>query len=501
MTTPLLEVIQVNKTFPGTHALKDVDFQLLPGEVHAIMGENGAGKSTLMHIISGVYQPDSGDVRIEGRPVIMANTRQAQELGIGMVFQELSLAPGLSIAENVFANRAPTRSIGTIRWSELYNQTRDLLAQFDIDIDPSTLVRNLNLTTRQVVEIVKALSLNARILLLDEPTSALPPSEVERLFAVIRRLKDRGIGIVYISHRIPEVMEIADRVTVLRDGRCVGNHPTQELTPDTIIEMMVGRKLAEIVPERHTKTGKELLCVQGLSHAKFFTDVSFTLRQGEIVGVAALMGAGHSELLQALVGAQKVAKGTISISGQRVHINSPETAFALGMAYLPEERKSDGLFLKMTLRQNISVTALNLFARLGIMNPRKEAQVAQSYVERLGIRTPGVGQLVGRLSGGNQQKVLLSKWLLRHPSILVIDEPTKGVDIGAKLEIHDLLRELAEQGAAILFVSSEFPEIINLADRILVMYAGRIQGEVHAGQATEQNLLLMASGYTNEARA
>ncbi|MBI5670507.1 MAG: sugar ABC transporter ATP-binding protein [Chloroflexi bacterium] len=495
MSAPLLEVTRVNKSFPGTHALKDVSFELLPGEVHALMGENGAGKSTLMHIISGVYAPDSGDVRIDGRPVALRDTRQAQDLGIGMVFQELSLAPGLSIAENVFPNRAPTRLGGTIDWRSLYRQTRVLLAQFDLEVDPRTLVRDLNVTTRQIVEIVKALSLNARILLLDEPTSALPPTEVEHLFDVLRRLKARGIGIVYISHRIPEVMAIADRLTVLRDGQRVGTHAVAEVTPDRIIEQMVGRKITDLYPPRADQLGAELLRVERLTRDKTFADISFTLHRGEIIGIAGLMGARRSDLLRALVGVDRVQSGSIIIEGRRVHLTSPEQAFALGMAYLPEERKTDGLFLKLPLRQNISVTALRDFSRFGLMNPRREAAVSQTFVEKLHIRTPGVQQIVGRLSGGNQQKVMLSKWLVRQPKILVIDEPTKGVDVGAKVEIHALLRELARQGAGVIFVSSEFPEIIGLADRILIMVEGRLVGEVPAAQATEQQLMLLSSGY------
>ncbi len=501
MAEPLLQVTNVNKSFPGTHALKGVSFELLSGEVHALMGENGAGKSTLMHIISGVYLPDSGDVRIDGRLVTLRDTRQAQAMGIGMVFQELSLAPGLSIAENVYPNRAPVRIGGTIAWRSLYRQTRDLLAQFDLDIDPRTLVRDLNITTRQIVEIVKALSLNARILLLDEPTSALPPTEVEHLFDVLRRLKKRGIGVVYISHRIPEVMQIADRVTVLRDGQHVATQPIDTLTPDDIIEQMVGRKLTDLYPARADQIGAELLRVERLTRDHSFYDISFTLRRSEIIGIAGLMGARRSDLLRALVGATPVHSGSIMVEGQPVRFRSPEQAFARSIAYLPEERKTDGLFLKMPLHQNISVTALRDFATLGVMNPRKEARVSETFVERLHIRTPNVQQWVGRLSGGNQQKVMLSKWLVRQPKILVIDEPTKGVDVGAKVEIHALLRDLARQGAGIIFVSSEFPELIGLADRILIMVAGRIVGEVPAAQATEQELMLLSSGYTNREAA
>ncbi|MBE2270636.1 MAG: sugar ABC transporter ATP-binding protein [Anaerolinea sp.] len=493
----LLQVIGVNKSFPGTHALKDVSFELLSGEVHALMGENGAGKSTLMHIISGVYRPDTGSVSIDGQPVVLTTPRRAQELGIGMVFQELSLAPGLSIAENVFPNRAPVRA-GLVAWGKLYTRTVEMLREFELDIDPRTLVRDLNVTTRQIVEIVKALSLNAKILLLDEPTSALPPNEVELLFKTIRRLKARGIGVVYITHRIPEVMQIADRVTVLRDGQVVGTHPISALTPDAIIEMMVGRKLTDLYPERAESVGAPLLEVENLCHSGKFADVSFTLRRGEIVGIAGLMGSRRGDVLRALVGVIRAQSGTIKLDGQIVRIQSPEAAFALGLAYLPEERKSDGLFLKMPVRQNISVTTLRQFARLGVMNPAKETAAARHYIDEMRIRTPDANQLVGRLSGGNQQKVMIAKWLVRSPKVLLIDEPTKGVDVGAKVEIHALLRRLAQAGAGIVFISSDFPELIGLADRLLIMHEGRIVGDMPASQATEQTLMLLSSGYRVE---
>lgn len=495
MTTPLVEVERVSKAFPGTQALSEVSFELLPGEVHALVGENGAGKSTLVHILSGVLAPDSGVIRIAGQPVEIHNPRQAQSLGIGMVYQELSLVPSLSIAENVFPNRAPVRPGGLINWPLLYERTRALMAHFELDVDVRTPVRALSVTARQIVEIVKALSLDARILLLDEPTSALTLDEVGLLFDVIRRLKQQGIGIVYISHRIPEVMTIADRVTVLRDGRRVGTFITREITPDRLIEAMVGRTLTEMFPDRGNGQQGELLRVEGLSSEDGFQDITFHLNRGEIVGLAGLKGSRRSELLRALVGDRRVTAGRVFVEGCPVRIASPADAFALGMAYLPEERKADGLFLKMPLRQNVSATALADFSRLGIMNPRQEAAVARRFVERLGIVTPSVEQLVGRLSGGNQQKVMLSKWLVRQPKILIIDEPTKGVDVGAKVEIHALLRELAHQGVGILFISSEMPEIIGLSDRILVMYEGRLIAELPAEGMDEQRLTTLASGY------
>ncbi|HVO69571.1 MAG TPA: sugar ABC transporter ATP-binding protein [Aggregatilineaceae bacterium] len=496
MTVPLLEVHKVSKSFPGTQALSDVSFDLLPGEVHALMGENGAGKSTLMHILSGVYVPDAGEIHINGEPVQINNPRQAQDLGIGMVFQELSLVPSLSIAENVFPNRAPSRLPGVINWSQLYANTRALIAQFDVQVDVRTPVSALNITTRQIIEIVKALSLNAKILLLDEPTSALTLDEVKLLFDTIRRLKQRGIGIVYVSHRIPEVMEITDRVTVLRDGKLVGTYPTTDITPDTLIEKMVGRQLLnELLATRTQSNGGELLRAENLARKNEFAGISFAVQKGEIVGVAGLKGARRSELFRALVGAKKLQTGQVWLEGKPVKINSPMQAFAMGIAYLPEERKTDGLFVKMPLSRNIVSATLKAFARWGIMSRRRELEVSANLVDRLNIRASGLRQIVGRLSGGNQQKVMLSKWLIEKPKLLIIDEPTKGVDVGTKAEVHQLLRELADQGAGILFISSELPEILGLADRILVMYEGHLRGELLADEADEQTIMTLASGY------
>lgn len=496
MSAPLLEVRGVSKSFPGTQALSDVSFDLLPGEVHALMGENGAGKSTLMHILSGVYVPDAGEIRINGQPVQINNPRQAQDLGIGMVFQELSLVSSLSIAENIFPNRAPSRLPGVIDWPRLYQNTRQLIAQFDQDLDVRTPVGMLNVTTRQIIEIVKAFSLNAKILLLDEPTSALTLDEVERLFDTIRRLKQRGIGIVYVSHRIAEVMEITDRVTVLRDGKLVGTYATADMTPDALIEKMVGRKLLnDLFAKRTSSNGAELLRVEKLTRKNEFSDISFEVRKGEIIGVAGLKGARRSELFRALVGITRPSSGQIWLEGKLMNFRSPQQAFARGMAYLPEERKTDGLFLRMPLSRNIVSATLKNFARWGIMSRRREVDASQHLAQRLNIRATSMRQTVGRLSGGNQQKVMLSKWLIERPQILIIDEPTKGVDVGTKAEVHQLLRQLADQGVGIMFISSELPEILGLAQRILVMYEGRIRGELLADETDEQTIMTLASGY------
>ncbi len=499
MTEPLLVAKNVSKVFPGTQALDNVTLDLLPGEIHALVGENGAGKSTLMNILSGVVTPDSGQIDIAGQPVQILNPKHAQELGIGTVFQELSLVPSLNIAENVFANRAPLRAFGMVDWRKLYQRTRELMAPFDVNVDARTLVRDLTVSAKQLVEIAKALSLNAKILLLDEPTSALTPDEVQHLFGVIRRLKADQIGIVYISHRMREVFEIADRITVLRDGRRVGTYPIADVTPEEVIRRMVGREITTAAEKRATSadgsTG-EVLRVEGLSNGSYYRDISFSLRRGDVVGIAGVKGSGRSNVARTLAGVERAEAGTIWIEGRQVKINSPVDAIALGIGYLPEERKIDGLFLQMSISHNISVTDLPHFARWGLMDRRKENAVAESFVDRLGIRTPSVCQIVGRLSGGNQQKVMLSKWLITQPKILVIDEPTKGVDVGAKAEIHSLLRKLADQGVGILFISSELPEILALSDRILVMHEGRLAGELPVAEATEANIMALASGHT-----
>jgi ABC-type sugar transport system ATPase subunit len=499
---PLLEALNIRKAFPGTQALDGVSFDLLPGEVHALVGENGAGKSTLVNILSGVIRPDAGEIRIVGRPVHIANPRQAQELGIGTVFQELSVVPALSVAENIFANRAPTRTLlDLIDWPALYVNTRALLDPFEADIDPRTLVRNLNISARQIVEIAKALSLNARILILDEPTTALTPDEVQLLFRVIRRLRAAGLGIVFISHRMQEVLDIADRVTVLRDGRLVGTYPASQLTVDDLIRLMVGRELSAMFDRHDSKAaegaGAPLLRVQGLSGSGF-QDVSFVLRRGEIVGLAGLKGAGRSELARALVGAQPVQAGELWVDGRRVAIHSPMDAAVLGIGYLPADRKSEGLFLDMTVRDNVAAASLSRLSRFGLVDTRRAELMAQNFVHRLAIHTPGVYQVVRRLSGGNQQKVMLARWLARQPKILIVDEPTRGIDVGTRAEIHHLLRELADQGVGIIVISSDLTELLGLSDRILVMREGRITGQLDAAEADEQKVMALAARHDEQ---
>jgi ABC-type sugar transport system ATPase subunit len=490
---PLLEVVEASKSFAGTQALARVSFTIEAGEVHALVGENGAGKSTLMAIIAGVLTADSGAIRIAEQPAVIDSPRRAQELGIGMVFQELSLVGALSIAENIFANRAPTR-LGLVDRRRLHERTRALLGQLGLAIDPATPVDELPTSARQLVEIAKALSLDACILILDEPTSALTPDEVKALFAVVRRLRSRGIGIVYISHRMAEVFEIADRITVLRDGRRVGTWAIGETDPDAIVRAMVGHEVARLAREAAGAAGAPLIEARGLAREGCFRGIDVVVRAGEIVGLAGLLGAGRRELGRALAGILRPTAGTIRLDGRPARFGGIAGAMRRGIAYLPDERKSDGLFLEMSVTDNVVVTALRRFSRLGLIDAGAADGAAARQVEALQIRTPGTRQIAGRLSGGNQQKLMLAKWLEREPRLFIIDEPTKGVDVGAKHEIHELLRRLAHQGVGLVVISSDLPELLLLSHRILVMREGRIVGELPGAAATEEAVMGLAAG-------
>ncbi|MBX6320760.1 MAG: sugar ABC transporter ATP-binding protein [Rhodospirillaceae bacterium] len=491
---PLLAVTEASKSFAGTRAVDGVSFTLRAGEVHALVGENGAGKSTLMNIIAGVVRADAGEIRLAGRPVAIDSPRRSQELGIGMVFQELSLVGSLSVAENIFANRAPAR-LGLVDRRRLHDGARTLLRQLGLDMDPALPVDALPTSARQLVEIAKALSLDARVLILDEPTSALDPDEVVALFAVLRRLRGQGIGIVYISHRMGEVFEIADRITVLRDGRVAGTWPVSAIEADRVVRAMVGRDLARPAARAAAgRAGPALIEVRGLACEPAFRDIDLAVGAGEIVGLAGLLGAGRRELGRVLAGILRPSAGSIRVGGAPVRFGGVRDAMRRGIAYVPDERKTDGLFLDMSVADNVIVTALDKFARFGLLDDRAADRAALRHAEALRIRTRGPRQAVGRLSGGNQQKVMLAKWLERGPRLFIIDEPTKGVDVGAKQEIHDLLRGLARQGAGFLVISSELGELLQLADRILVMREGRLVGEMPAAEATEEAIMGLAAG-------
>lgn len=490
--SPVIEVRQVSKAFGGVQALRDARLSVYAGEVHAILGENGAGKSTLIKIITGFYQPDAGELLLDGSPVRFANTRAALDHGIAAIYQEPSLFPDLDIAENIFVGRQPTRA-GRVEWRRMYEEARELLGRLGLGLDPRTRARDLSVAQQQMVEIARALSVQTRVLIMDEPTSSLTQAEVEELFAVVRQLREHGTAVIFISHRLEELFALADRVTVLRDGAYVDTRPMAGVTNEELIRMMVGRSLAELFPQGAATAGDLLLEVEGLSLPGRFTDVSFGLRRGEIVGMAGLVGAGRTQVAEAIFGVVPAASGTIRLAGQPVEIRSPEQAMALGIGYVPEDRKQHGLVLEMSIAQNLTLPSLRRFARLGWIDRGAERRAAAEDATKLEVKMAGVGQRTGDLSGGNQQKVVLAKWLATGPQVLILDEPTRGIDVGTKAAVHRLMRDLAAQGMAILMISSELPEVLGMSDRILVMREGRISGEFPREAASPERIMAAAT--------
>jgi ribose transport system ATP-binding protein len=493
---PVVRLKQVCKAFNGVVALDHVQFDLMPGEVHALMGENGAGKSTLMKVLAGVYQKDSGEILLDGMAVAVASPRAAQALGIGIVHQELNLMNHLSAAQNIFIGREPRGRFGLFLDEEQINaQTQAIFERMNLPLDPRTIVGELTVAKQQMVEIAKALSFDSRVLIMDEPTAALNNAEIAELFRIIRQLKEHGVGIVYISHKMDELKQISDRVTVMRDGQYIATVATATTPMDTIIGMMVGRQLVHTERAFPDTSANEIaLQVKGLKRGAAIRDVSFTLRRGEILGLAGLMGAGRTEVARAIFGADPLDAGEISVRGKTVKINSPTDAVALGIGYLSEDRKHFGLATGLDVETNIVLSSLRSFvSRSGMLDQAAIHKTAKAYVEQLDIRTPSVEQLVRLLSGGNQQKIVIAKWLLRDCDILFFDEPTRGIDIGAKNEIYKLLHSLAEQGKAIVMISSELPEILRMSHRILVMCEGRLTGELAARDATQENIMQLAT--------
>jgi rhamnose transport system ATP-binding protein len=492
---PLLELKHISKTFPGVQALDDVQFDICAGEVHALLGENGAGKSTLIKIASGVYQADAGEILVSGEPVHFHNPNDAQRHGIATIYQELLLYPELTVAENIFMGHAPRNGLGAIRWGAMREKADEILASLNIhDLDVTRKVGTLTVGNRQRVEIAKALSLNARILIMDEPTASLTEADVERLFSIMKLLKERGVGIIYISHRLPEVFEMGDRVTVLRDGKYILTKPVAETNEAELISRMVGRTIENLYPKIDTSVGKVVLEVRSLNRKPLTHDVSIQLREGEIVGMAGLVGSGRSETAQVIFGITPAQSGTMQINGKTVKIKSPGEAMRHGIAYLPEDRGTQGLIRPMDVRENTSLTVLRLLSRATFINRPKETRLALDTIEKLNIRTYGPQQIVGKLSGGNQQKVVVGKWLATIPQVLIMDEPTRGIDVGAKAEIHRLMSELAQRGMAILMISSELPEVLGMSDRILVMREGRIVAEFSREEATQENIGMAMMG-------
>jgi len=496
MTVPLIELREITKQFPGVRALDRVSFAVREGEVHALLGENGAGKSTLIKILTGAYQPDSGAILWRGQPVHFADTRQSQALGIVAIYQELSLYPDLTVAENIFMGHQPRTRAGLVNWRVMAERARAILHELDADdLDIAWPVRGLSVGNQQRIEIAKALSQNARVLIMDEPTAALTQHDVERLFEIVRRLRERGVAIVYISHRLEEVFRLADRVTVLRDGQVVGDTlEVSKTNQGELIRMMVGRTLDTFFPKGAAKIGDTVLEVRGLTYRRAVRDVSFSLRQGEIVGLAGLIGAGRSELAHVIFGITPADSGQIIVNGRPVTIRTPRDAMALGIAYVPEDRKNQGLLTAMNVRENITLAVLRELLRGVFVDSRAEERTARDFVSALHIRASSLEQRVKELSGGNQQKVVVAKWLACKPRVLILDEPTRGIDVGAKAEIHRLMSELAQQGIAILMISSELPEILGMSDRILVIRQGRLVAEFDRAGATQEKVIAAAMG-------
>jgi len=489
-----LQMQHISKTFPGVAALDDVSFDLRKGEVHVLLGENGAGKSTLMKILSGAYQKSAGRISLHGRETDIRSPKHAQELGIGIIYQELNLVPQLSAAENIFLGREAT---GSSRLPWLINRkaveqaASRILTGLGAGIDVRRPVRELSIAQQQMVEVAKAISLDARILIMDEPTSALTEKEIAELFARIRQLKAAGVSIVYISHRLEELFEIGDRVTVLRDGKNVGTHDIRGVTKAELIRLMVNRELTNQFPKVRAAQGAEVLKVENLNN-DVLKNINLSLHRGEVLGIAGLLGSGRTELARAIFGVDRIMSGNIYVKGKLQQIKSPRQAINLGVAFLTEDRKTQGLVLVLSVKENICLPSVERFSRLGLVRAQEEDRVAERFVRELRIKTPGAHQKVIHLSGGNQQKVVLSKWLCRQADIFIFDEPTRGIDVGSKAEIYQLMNELTASGVAIMMISSELPEVLGMSDRILVMHQGRITGELSAGEATQEKLLHLA---------
>lgn len=487
----------IRKEYPGVCALDGVDFEVAFGEVHALLGVNGAGKSTLVSILSGATRMDGGAIFINDKRLDITSPHKAMELGISVIYQEFNLVPHLTVAENIFLGREPRKRMGFVDYRKMYTGAVSLLERLGAPFSPRERVANLGVAQQQLVEIAKALFKEARVIAMDEPTATLSMKETERLFSIIRLLKAEGKGIVYISHRLEEIFEIADRVTVLRDGRLVETCSLQGVTRERLVEMMLGKALEGAVPRREVPPGHEALRVEGLTRRGVLEDINLTVTEGEILGIAGLVGAGKTELARVLYGLDKIDKGKVVIGGRPVRLQSPAEAIRMGVVLVPEDRKRLGLVLGMAVRENISLASLFRFSRFGFVNGRRERITAGEMVESLRVKTPSLEQQVRNLSGGNQQKVVLAKWLLRGARVLIFDEPTRGIDVGAKAEVHGLIRALADKGAAILLISSELQEVIDHSDRMVVMHGGKITGELRKEEATPERVLFLAMGGDN----
>ncbi|MCC6491168.1 MAG: sugar ABC transporter ATP-binding protein [Candidatus Hydrogenedentes bacterium] len=493
----VLEMRDIVKRFPGVVAVKNGQLTLKPGEVHCLVGENGAGKSTLMKILSGAQPMDSGAILLSGKPATIHSPHHAQQLGISMIYQEFNLSPYLSVAENIYLGREPRLGKSPfINWSKMYNDARSILNRIRVNLDVRKPVNECSVAQQQMVEIAKAISFNSRIIVMDEPSATLTDHELDALFELIAELKRQGIGMIYISHRLEEIFAIGDRVTVMRDGEYIDTKPVSDVTREDIIRMMVGRALTHEFPKEVFDLGEERLRIEGLSRKGGFKDVSFSLHRGEIVGLTGLVGAGRTEVARAIFGADRIDAGQIFLDGKPITVRSPQDAIRQGIGLLTEDRKNQGLILGMTIRENTTLANLKSLVRVLFVDRGRERRITSDFVRELQIKTPGIEQTAQNLSGGNQQKVVLAKWLFTESKVLIFDEPTRGIDVGAKVEIYRLMNDLVRKGVCILMISSELPEVLGMCDRILVMHEGHLAGSLDRKDATQERIMKLATGET-----
>jgi rhamnose transport system ATP-binding protein len=497
--TPILELQHATKSFGAVHALEDGDIELFGGEVHGLVGENGAGKSTLVKILAGVHRPDAGRLVIDGNEAIFENAKQSQAAGIAIIFQEPTLFPDLTVAENIFVGTQPLKRFRRIDVRRMRREAASVFDQLGVRLDPDRLARGLSIADQQLVEIAKALTSNARVIVMDEPTAALTTTEVERLFGIVEALRARGNAVLFVSHRLEEIFAICQRVTVMRDGRHVLTKPVGELTVQSVIRAMVGRDMDALFPKVAAEPGTVVLNVDRLTREGVFTDVSFEVRQGEIVALAGLVGAGRSEVARAIFGIDRWDAGSVEVAGRRLRPGSPTSAMAAGVALVPEDRRQQGLLMDFSIERNIALASLDDVRRGGLIPRGAERRFAKDWAVKLQLKYGKLANPVWTLSGGNQQKVVLAKWLARRPTVLIVDEPTRGIDVGTKAEVHRLLSELAAQGVAVLMISSELPEVLGMADRIVVLFEGRVTREFARAEATEDAIMHAATGLAEEA--
>ncbi|MEV6110578.1 sugar ABC transporter ATP-binding protein [Streptomyces sp. NPDC051940] len=491
---PVLALEDVSKSFGAVRALRGVSLALFPGEVHALAGENGAGKSTLIKTLAGVHRPDAGRLLLDGEPVVFHGPGDARDAGIAVIYQEPTLFPDLSIAENIFMGRQPRRALGRIDHRKMHEATAALMRRLGVDLDPEQPARGLSIADQQIVEIAKALSFDARVLIMDEPTAALTGSEVARLFGVVRTLREQGAAVLFISHRLEEIFTICQRVTTLRDGAWIASEPVDGMTEEDLVRRMVGRDLDELYPKQDVQPGEVALSVRRLTREGVFTDVSFEVRAGEIVGLAGLVGAGRTEVARAVFGIDRWDAGEVHVTGRELTAGAPSVAMAAGVALVPEDRRAQGLVMDMSIERNIGLTGLRGTTRAGLMDRGAERSRSLDWAVRLQVKYARIADTVSTLSGGNQQKVVLAKWLATGPRVLIVDEPTRGIDVGTKAEVHRLLSQLAADGVAVLMISSDLPEILGMADRVLVMHEGRLTAEIPRAEATEEAVMAAATG-------